>query len=57
MKHDAKGNKDLFDFAQSLSNISLVKETQDTITKKYYDTSWVIISNVINVQFLGGREE
>lgn len=34
------------------SNSTLVKETQDTVIQKDYDTSWIIISNVINTQFL-----
>lgn len=44
-------------FALTSSSISLVKETQDIIIQKDYDTIWIIISNAINTQFLGSRED
>lgn len=34
-----------------------MKKTWDAIIKKDYGASWVLISNVINTQFLGSRGE
>lgn len=43
-------------FVLTSSSTSLVKETQDTLIQKDYDTSWIIISNVIAHCSLGAEK-